>query len=117
MRQTTYESSWRNKKARPASLRGNVSENESRSKSRDSAKKLEKTKAQKKQSESLKEKTDINIVKLRKNKQVAQRATIAHLSPKGKISFKKKHTNGPWKPKAQNGTRPSFCACPGYQQL
>ena len=70
----------------------------------------------KKQSESLKEKTDIDIVKLRKNKQVAQRATIAHLSPKGKISFKK-HTNGQWKPKARNGTRPSFCACPGYQQL
>ena len=53
-------------KARVASLRGNVRENESMSKSRDSAKKLEKTKAQKKQSESLKEKTDIDIVKLRK---------------------------------------------------
>ena len=25
--------------------------------------------------------------------------------------------NGPWKPEAQNGTPPSFYACPGYQQL
>ena len=28
----------------------------------------------------------------------------------------KKHINGPWKPEAQNRTRPSFYACPGYQQ-
>ena len=51
-------------------------------------------------------------------KQVDQRATIAHLSPmcQGQISFQK-HINGPWKPEAQNRTRPSFYACPGYQQL
>ena len=51
-------------------------------------------------------------------KQVAQRATIAHLSPmcQGQISFKK-HINRPWKPEARNQTRPSFYACPGYQQL
>ena len=29
----------------------------------------------------------------------------------------KKHINGPWKPEAQNRTRPIFYACPGYQQL
>ena len=29
----------------------------------------------------------------------------------------KKHINGPWKPEARNRTRPSFYACPGYQQL
>ena len=53
-----------------------------------------------------------------KTKQVAQRATIAHLSPmcQGQISFQK-HINGPWKPEARNRTRPSFYACPGYQQL
>ena len=28
----------------------------------------------------------------------------------------KKHINGPWKPEAQNRTRPSFNACLGYQQ-
>ena len=52
------------------------------------------------------------------NKQVAQRATIANLSPmcQGQISFQK-HINGPWKPEARNRTRPSFYACPGYQQL
>ena len=50
--------------------------------------------------------------------QVAQRATIAHLSPmcQGQISFQK-HINGPWKPEARNQTHPSFYACPGYQQL
>ena len=52
------------------------------------------------------------------NKQVAQRATIVQLSPmcQGQISFQK-HINGPWKPEARNRTRPSFYACPGYQQL
>ena len=51
-------------------------------------------------------------------RQVAQRATIAHLSPmcQGQISFQK-HINGPWKPEARNQTHPSFYACPGYQQL
>ena len=29
----------------------------------------------------------------------------------------KKHINGPWKSEARNLTRPSFYACPGYQQL
>ena len=55
---------------------------------------------------------------LSKLKQVAQRATTAHLSPmcQGQISFQK-HINGPWKPEAWNRTRPSFYACPGYQQL
>ena len=50
--------------------------------------------------------------------QVAQRATIAHLSPmcQDQISFQK-HINGPWKPEARNQTHPSFYACPGYQQL
>ena len=50
--------------------------------------------------------------------QVAQRATIAHLSPmcQGQISFQK-HINGPWKPEVRNQTHPSFYACPGYQQL
>ena len=98
-------------------------------------------------------------------KQVAQRATIAHLSPicQGQMSWfsnlletdeiekalvnyvqlhqtwpikqilKKqifwsstsrtwhplisKNINGPWKPEARNGTRLSFHACSGYQQL
>ena len=52
------------------------------------------------------------------NKQVAQRATIAHLSPmcQGQISFQK-HINGPWKPEARNQTHPGFYVCPGYQQL
>ena len=51
-------------------------------------------------------------------KQVAQRATIAHLSPmcQGKSHFKK-HINESWKPEAPNQTHPSFYACPGYQQL
>ena len=42
-------------------------------------------------------------------KQEAQRATIAHLSPmcQGQISFQK-HINGPWKPEARNQTHPSF---------
>ena len=46
---------------------------------------------------------------LLKDKQVAQRATIAHLSPmcQGQISFQK-HINGPWKPEARNQTHPSF---------
>ena len=37
-----------------------------------------------------------------KNKQVAQRATIAHLSPmcQGQSHFKKR-INGPWKPEAE----------------
>ena len=50
--------------------------------------------------------------------QVAQRATITHLSPicQGQFSFQK-HINGPWKSEAQNLTRLSFYACPGYQQL
>ena len=54
-------------------------------------------------------------------KQVAQRATLAHLRPvcQGQISFKKKqqHINGSWKPEARNRHRPSFYACPGCQQL
>ena len=52
------------------------------------------------------------------HKQVAQRASIAHLSPmcQGQISFQK-HINGPWKPEARNQTHPSFYACPGYQQF
>ena len=52
------------------------------------------------------------------NQQVAQRATIAHLSPmcQGPSHFKK-HINGPWKPEARNQNHPSFYACPGYQQL
>ena len=53
-------------------------------------------------------------------KQVAQRATIAHLSPvcqrSNLIKFEK-HVNGPWKPEARNRNRPNFYACPGYQQL
>ena len=43
-------------------------------------------------------------------KQVAQRATIAHLSPmcQGQISFQK-HINGPWKPEARNQTSELLC--------
>ena len=61
----------------------------------------------------------ISMLKIgEKEKQVAQRATIAHLSSmwQGQISFKK-HINRPWKPEARNRTRPSFYACPGNQQL
>ena len=45
--------------------------------------------------------------------QVAQRATITHLSPmcQGQISFKK-NRNRPWKPEARNRTCLRFYACP-----
>ena len=40
-------------------------------------------------------------------------------SPKSNVKshLKKKHANGPWKPEAQNRTRPNFYAYPDYQQL
>ena len=38
-------------------------------------------------------------------------------TPEDTFSRGAAHINGLWKPEAQNRTRPSFYACPGYQQL
>ena len=50
------------------------------------------------------------------DKQVAQRATIAHRSPmcQGQISFQKKKYKWAIETRGPNRTRPSFYACPGY---